>query len=129
MHSATAYVAALAGIADMRRRAGEFFARFDVMLTPTTAALAWQADKAFPEEIDGRPVGPRGHAVFSAWSNLVGAAAANIPVAMTENAAGIGVQIAAPAGHDDLILDLLRHWEEGVPAYRPSIASLGKVSA
>jgi aspartyl-tRNA(Asn)/glutamyl-tRNA(Gln) amidotransferase subunit A len=100
-HSATAYVAALAGIADMRRRGGEFFRRFDVMLTPTTAALAWQADKPYPETIDGMPVGPRGHAVFSAWSNLVGAVAANIPVAMTADAGGIGVQIAAPAGYDE----------------------------
>ena len=124
-HSATAYVAALAGIADMRRRGGEFFRRFDVMLTPTTAALAWQADKPFPETIDGTPVGPRGHAVFSAWSNLVGAVAANIPVAMTEEAGGIGVQIAAPAGYDDLILGLLRRWEESDPPYVPSIASLG----
>jgi len=124
-HSATDYVAALDGIAGMRRRAGEFFARFDVMLSPTTAALAWQADKAFPETIDGVAVGPRGHAVFSAWANLVAAAAGNIPVAMTEAAGGIGVQVTAATGYDDLVLALMRAWEAGDPPYVPSVVSSG----
>jgi aspartyl-tRNA(Asn)/glutamyl-tRNA(Gln) amidotransferase subunit A len=128
-HSATDYVAALDGIADMRRRGGAFFARFDVMLSPTTAALAWQADKPYPETIAGKPVGPRGHAVFSAWANLVGAAAANIPVAMTEDAGGIGVQVTAPAGSDDLVLALLARWEAGDPPYVPSLAASGRLAA
>lgn len=128
-HTATDYVAALNGIGDMRRRGGEFFARFDVMLSPTTAAVAWEADKPFPETIAGKPVGPRGHAVFSAWANLVGAAAANIPVAMTEDAGGIGVQVTAPAGSDDLVLALLAAWEAGDPPYVPSVAASGMLAA
>jgi aspartyl-tRNA(Asn)/glutamyl-tRNA(Gln) amidotransferase subunit A len=128
-HAATDHVAALDGIADLRRRGGAFFARFDVMLSPTTAALAWQADKPFPETIAGKPVGPRGHAVFSAWANLVGAAAANIPVAMTEDAGGIGVQVTAPAGSDDLVLALLARWEAGDPPYVPRLAGSGMLAA
>jgi aspartyl-tRNA(Asn)/glutamyl-tRNA(Gln) amidotransferase subunit A len=128
-HSAADYVAALEGIAVMRRRAGEFFARFDVMLSPTTAALAWDADKAYPETIAGTPVGPRGHAVFSAFANLIGAAAGNIPVAMTADAGGIGVQVTAPAGHDELVLALLSRWEAGDPPYVPSIAASGIFAA
>jgi aspartyl-tRNA(Asn)/glutamyl-tRNA(Gln) amidotransferase subunit A len=128
-HGAADYVAALDGIADMRRRAGVFFARFDAMLCPTTAALAWPADKAFPEKIAGAPVGPRGHAVFSAWANLVGAAAGNIPVAMTEDAGGIGVQVTAATGHDDLVLALMTAWEGGDPPYVPSIAASGIFAA
>jgi len=128
-HTAIDYVAALDGIGDMRRRGGAFFARFDVMLSPTTAALAWPADKPFPETIAGKPVGARGHAVFSAWANLVGAAAANIPVAMTEDASGIGVQVTAPAGCDDLVLALLAQWEAGDPPYAPSLAGSGMLAA
>jgi aspartyl-tRNA(Asn)/glutamyl-tRNA(Gln) amidotransferase subunit A len=128
-HSATAYVAALDGIADMRRRAGEFFSRFDAMLCPTTAALAWPADNAFPETIADRPVGPRGHAVFSAWANLVGAAGGNIPVGMTDDAGGIGVQVTAATGGDDLVLALMAAWEAGDPPYVPSIADAGLFAA
>src|SRR5258707_7809521 len=99
------------------------------MLSPTTGAVAWRAENPFAETIAGQPVGPRGHAVFRAWVNLVGAAAGNIPVAMTEDAGGIGVQIAAPAGHDDLVLSLLARWEAGDPPYVPSLAASGMAAA
>jgi aspartyl-tRNA(Asn)/glutamyl-tRNA(Gln) amidotransferase subunit A len=58
---------ALATAADIRRAAGEFFAHYDFLLCPATAALAWPADNIFPPQIDDKPVGPRGHAVFTAW--------------------------------------------------------------
>jgi aspartyl-tRNA(Asn)/glutamyl-tRNA(Gln) amidotransferase subunit A len=105
------YIDALAGIAAMRARSGQFFERFDFLLSPTTAALAWPAEEAFPPIIDGRPAGPRGHAVFSAYVNLIGAAAASFPVARTEAAGGIGMQLAAPAGHDGDVLAVAKQWE------------------
>ena len=111
--SARDYVAALDGIAAMRARSGAFFAQWDFMLSPTTAALAWPADELHPPMIDGKPVGPRGHAVFSAYSNLIGAVAANFPVAVTADAGGIGMQLAAPAGRDDDVLAILKRWEAG----------------
>ena len=110
------YVAALDGIAAMRARSGAFFAQWDFMLSPTTAALAWPADKSHPPMIDGKPVGPRGHAVFSAYSNLIGAVAANFPVAVTADAGGIGMQLAAPAGRDDDVLAILKRWETAAAA-------------
>ncbi|MBV8564123.1 MAG: amidase [Methylobacteriaceae bacterium] len=105
------YLDALAGIAEMRVAAGIFFTRFDFMLSPTTAALAWPADDAYPETIAEEPVGPRGHAVFSAWANLVGAAAANFPVAMTRDEGGIGMQVTAAAGRELDLLDIMAKWE------------------
>ena len=113
--STSDYVGALDGIMAMRVRSGDFFAKWDFMLSPTTAALAWPADEAYPPTIDGKPAGPRGHAVFSAFINLIGAAAVNLPVAKTEKAGGIGMQLAAPAGRDDELLAIAKRWETKRP--------------
>ena len=75
---------ALAAAADIRRAAGQFFANYDLLLCPATAALAWPAEEIFPREIAGKPVGPRGHAVFTGWMNVAGLPAVTAPVAMTE---------------------------------------------
>jgi aspartyl-tRNA(Asn)/glutamyl-tRNA(Gln) amidotransferase subunit A len=113
--STSDYVGALDGIMAMRVRSGDFFAKWNFMLSPTTAALAWPADEAYPPTIDGKPAGPRGHAVFSAFINLIGAAAVNLPVAKTEKAGGIGMQLAAPAGRDDELLTIAKRWETERP--------------
>jgi aspartyl-tRNA(Asn)/glutamyl-tRNA(Gln) amidotransferase subunit A len=113
--STSDYVGALDGIMAMRVRSGDFFAKWNFMLSPTTAALAWPADEAYPPTIDGKPAGPRGHAVFSAFINLIGAAAVNLPVAKTEKAGGIGMQLAAPAGRDDELLAIAKRWETERP--------------
>ncbi len=100
------YLDVLRGVEDERMKAGLFFRNWDAMLTPATAALAWQANVPFPDTIDGRPVGPRGHAVFTGWMNLVGAAALSLPVAMTEAEGGIGMQLASAPGFDEPLLAL-----------------------
>jgi len=110
-HTALDYADALARIGRMRVAAGEFFGRYDFMLSPTTAALAWPAREAFPTKIADRAVGPRGHAIFSAWVNLIGGVAANFPAAITKSEGGIGMQLAAPAGHDDAVISVLCRWE------------------
>lgn len=98
---------ALAAAADMRRAAGQFFESYDLLLCPATAALAWPADTIFPTEIDGRPVGPRGHAVFTGWMNVTGLPAITLPVAMTAIGGGIGLQIVAGHGRDRDLLDFV----------------------
>ena len=99
---------ALAVAAEVRRDAAALFARYDLLLCPAIAALAWAADAIFPPEIDGRPVGPRGHAVFTAWMNVAGLPAATVPVAMTAQDGGIGLQLVAGHGRDRDLLGLLR---------------------
>jgi aspartyl-tRNA(Asn)/glutamyl-tRNA(Gln) amidotransferase subunit A len=110
------YVGALDGIMAMRLRSGAFFSKWDFMLSPTTAALAWPAAEAYPPTIDGKAVGPRGHAVYSAYLNLIGAVGVSFPVAATPSAGGIGMQLAAPAGGDDAVLDAVRQWEAAHPS-------------
>jgi aspartyl-tRNA(Asn)/glutamyl-tRNA(Gln) amidotransferase subunit A len=99
---------ALATAADARRAAAEFFQHYDLLLCPATAALAWPAENVSPPEIDGKPVGPRGHAVFTAWMNVTGVPAVTVPLSMTQEGGGIGLQLVAGHGRDR---DLLRFLE------------------
>lgn len=65
--------AALDAMAGFRRDMGPFLARrCDAILTPSAAALPWPARDSHPPVIEGRPAGPRGHAVFTNFANLAG---------------------------------------------------------
>jgi aspartyl-tRNA(Asn)/glutamyl-tRNA(Gln) amidotransferase subunit A len=105
--TAADYLDALAGAAGIRSRAGQLFDTYDLLLCPATAALAWPAAEAFPPMIDGKPVGPRGHAIFTAWMNVAGLSAATVPVAMSADGGGIGMQLVAATGRDLDLLDFL----------------------
>ena len=106
--SAAQVLDALAVAGVVRREAAALFGRYELLLCPATAALAWPADGIFPPEIDGQPVGPRGHAVFTAWMNVAGLPAATVPVAMTARDGGIGLQLVAGHGRDRDLLAFLR---------------------
>jgi len=111
---------ALSVAAEARRSAAALFSRFDILLCPATASLAWDADTIFPPEIDGQVVGPRGHAVFTGWMNVAGLPAVTVPVAMTAEDGGIGLQIVAAHGQDRALLALLRN--------APALAGLSPAS-
>ena len=100
------YADALAKVAQVRISAARTFERYDFLLCPATAALAWSADEPFPPEIAGRPAGPRGHAVFTGWMNIAGIPALSIPVAMSPDGGGIGVQLVAEIGRDVELLQV-----------------------
>lgn len=113
--SAADYLDALAGCQALRSEAGRFFARYDLLICPSAAALAWPAGEPFPPEIDGHSVGPRGHAVFTAWMNVAGLAALSVPIDVTETAGGIGAQLVAGAGRDRTLLDLVARHSNAFP--------------
>jgi len=111
------YLDSLAVALAARASAAALFERFDMLLCPAIAALAWPAEQAFPSWIDGKPAGPRGHAIFTGWMNVAGLCAAAIPVAMTPDSGGIGMQLVAAPGRDlDLLAFLLNS---------PAIRALG----
>ncbi len=99
---------ALNAVHTLRVQAGEFFSRYDLLLCPAAAALAWPADQVFPPEIDCKPVGPRGHAVFTAWMNVAGVPAVTVPLRMTPNEGGIGAQLVAGHRRDRALLNFLQ---------------------
>lgn len=99
------YIDALAGAQQVRTLARRLFEHVDLLISPTIAALAWDARQPYPDTIDGQDVGPRGHAIFTAWANVAGLPALNVPLAMTEDGGGIGVQIIAAPGRDRALIE------------------------
>ena len=113
--TATQYFAALDSIAGLRRQLSEFFSAHDVLLTPSAAALPWPADVSHPTLIDGKAVGPRGHAIFTAIANVTGCPAISVPCAPAADGLPIGFQLIAAPGRDGLLCALAAQYERAHP--------------
>jgi aspartyl-tRNA(Asn)/glutamyl-tRNA(Gln) amidotransferase subunit A len=113
--SGVEYFFALDAVRELERNLSMFFSRYDLILTPTAAALPWPAEQPFPTTIAGEQVGPRGHAVFTAFANLAGCPAINIP--STTSAAGlpIGFQLVAASDRDGLLCAVAAQYESVAP--------------
>ena len=109
--SATNYYAAIEIVLALRQRLADFFTRIDLILTPTIAALSWPAAEPFPPVIAGQSVGPRGHAVFTAFANMAGCPAISIPCAPLTRGLPIGFQLVGRVGHDETILAAAAQYE------------------
>jgi aspartyl-tRNA(Asn)/glutamyl-tRNA(Gln) amidotransferase subunit A len=105
-YSAVDYFDALMKVRQLKRQLSEVFSRYDVILTPTTAALPWSAKEIFPEVIAGQKVGGRGHAVFTAFVNLSGCGGINVPCGLSSEGLPIGLQFVAAPKHDGLLVSL-----------------------
>jgi aspartyl-tRNA(Asn)/glutamyl-tRNA(Gln) amidotransferase subunit A len=113
--SAADYLGAIDKVEDVRRQLGEAFERVDMLLTPTAAALPWPAHEIYPPSIDGKPVGPRGHAVFTAFVNAAGCPAISLPSAPSPEGLPIGIQLVAPWGGEERLLQLAAQFERARP--------------
>ena len=111
---APALFEAFAAIHNLRRRLDEVFSRCDFILTPATAALPWPAQQSHPAEIDGKAVGPRGHAVFTAFANAAGLPAIALPCGLV-NSLPTGFQLVARPGADAALLALALQYEQAFP--------------
>lgn len=104
-------------VRDLRAAASRLFADQDVILTPASAAMPWPAADPFPPAIDGQPVGPRGHAVYTGWVNAAGLPGLALPAPV---AAGlpIGVQLIGDLGSEPMLLELAATLESRGCAFR-----------
>jgi aspartyl-tRNA(Asn)/glutamyl-tRNA(Gln) amidotransferase subunit A len=109
---ATAYYGAIDAITRLRQTLHAFFARYDLILTPSIAALSWPAAEPFPPIIDGQAVGPRGHAVFTAFANMTGCPAISIPGLPSKSGLPIGFQLVGAIGQDETLLDVAAAYEQ-----------------
>jgi aspartyl-tRNA(Asn)/glutamyl-tRNA(Gln) amidotransferase subunit A len=122
-YTASDYLQALIEIDQMKSRFARLFETTDLILTPTIAALAWPIGETHPTEIDGRSVGPRGHAVFTAVANALGLPAINLPSQPAQDGSRIGVQLLGPSGSDGLLLAVAAQYEDELAALEwPSLS-------
>ncbi len=88
----------------IRRAAAAFFTAHDLMLSPTTACVAWPVGQLGPPVIGGKPVDPRGHAVFTPLWNHGQNPAISIPCGRGRDGLPVGLQIAGAVGEDRRVL-------------------------
>lgn len=121
---ATRYFEALDRVAGLRANVARLFTEYDVLLTPTAAALPWLATETHPETIAGCPVGPRGSAIFTGFVNAAGLPAITLPCTPADNGLPIGMQLIGPFGADGMLCALASQFEQASPwAHRwPSLA-------
>jgi len=111
----TEYFNALDAVKELQRSLSVFFGRYDLIMTPTAAALPWPAAEPFPTMIAGEKVGPRGHAVFTAFANMAGCPGISIPAAPSTGGLPIGFQLVAAPGRDGLLCALAAQYESVCP--------------
>jgi aspartyl-tRNA(Asn)/glutamyl-tRNA(Gln) amidotransferase subunit A len=97
--------AVFAAVSRLEHALASLFAEADAFLLPNVAALAWPIGLKYPPEIDGRSVGSRGHAVFTALANAAGLPALALPVGVVDGLP-VGAQIVGRHGADRAVLDL-----------------------
>ncbi|WP_213774277.1 amidase [Bradyrhizobium sp. dw_78] len=117
-YAAKDYLNALDIIAAMQRTFDRFFERYDFLITPATAAMPWPAKESHPPVIDGQPVGPRGHAVFTPFANALGLPAISLPCRIDDGALPVGVQIVTAANRDRSLLSFAREFESRLFVHR-----------
>jgi aspartyl-tRNA(Asn)/glutamyl-tRNA(Gln) amidotransferase subunit A len=113
--SAVHYVRMLDRLQAFRARTSERWGAFDVLLTPTTAAPAWQAELDAPPTIGGRPGSGATQGMFCGWVNALGFSGLSVPGLPHPDGRPIGLQIVAPFGNDEIALQVARQLETRMP--------------
>lgn len=109
--SGRALWAMLETIGRLRVEVSRFFADWDLVMTPACAAQPWPAGESHPETIDGKPVGPRGHAVYTGWVNACGHPAVALPAGRDAKGMPVGFQLVGDLGSEDMLIGLAETWE------------------
>jgi aspartyl-tRNA(Asn)/glutamyl-tRNA(Gln) amidotransferase subunit A len=109
------YLAGIQVFEKLRTESERLFERWDIVMTPSAAALPWPAEQPYPEAIDGKKVGPRGHAVYTGWVNACGIPAINLPCAPSRRGMPIGFQLVARFGNEKLLFELATRYEAANP--------------
>lgn len=114
---ATKYIDLLSKVQQFRTNLAVLFESYDVILTPSVAAMPWPRAESHPEQINGRDVGPRGHAIFTPFANAGGLPGINVPTPRAVNALPNGCQIVGPFGSDLKLVKLAEDYAQHLGAY------------
>ncbi|MBS0639600.1 MAG: amidase [Proteobacteria bacterium] len=99
----------------LRAAMSVFFETTDMILTPAAAALPWPKSESHPLTIDGQEVGPRGHAVFTAFANIAGLPGLALPTGFSRSGLPIGLQLVGAPGTDAALLAVGLAYEQARP--------------
>lgn len=89
----------------------QFFTEYDFLLTPTTACVSWPVEQVYPNLIENKQAGPRGHAVFTPLFNIALVPAISVPCGTGRDGLPVGLQIVAPRLHDRPLLAMAQRAE------------------
>lgn len=125
--SGVRYLEAITRIWELRNSADEVFGDADFLMTPTSAAMPWPCEVPYPVKIANIDAGPRGHAIFTGFVNLLGLPAISLPARSTVDGLPIGFQLIARYGQESGLLDLATQYEAAFPWAQewPALASEG----
>ena len=119
------YLTALDAISKMRPAFEALFEQYDFLITPTAAAMPWPARETHPHTIDGKTVGPRGHAVFTPIANALGLPAISMPCPVETGAMPIGFQVFASWDRDRPLCEFAQAYERRFGHHQwPSLSAL-----
>ena len=120
------YSQALRDLERFKLRMALFFDRFDLLVTPATAVVAFPLRQR-PREIDGKPVGRLwGPFPFTVAFNLSGQPAASVPCGFSRDGLPVGLQIVGRCAQEATVLQASAAFEEARP-WRDKIPPFAEV--
>ncbi|MGY3437411.1 MULTISPECIES: amidase [unclassified Marinovum] len=115
--------AAITAVQRLRVETSRLFGDWDVILMPTAAAQPWPAEVSHPDQIDGQPVGPRGHAIYTGWVNAAGHPGLAVPAGTDPAGLPIGCQLIGDLGGESRLIALAAQVAERGEGWRwPALA-------
>jgi amidase len=116
--SVDAYFAALDDLNTYRRQIGNWFAQYDIWLSPTCAQVS-QPNAEYGMNLAIPPLEFLLHedrpCQFMVWANVCGAPAISLPLAHHSNGLPIGIQLGAKPGYEELLIGLGAELEIAMP--------------
>jgi len=116
---------AIAYRGELGQRMGEFFGRWDALLTPTLACLPPPIGFLSPDvaDLDGYLARKRAYSPFAAIANVCGTPAMSVPLWWSEEGLPAGMMFTGPYGSEGLLFRLAgqlegaRPWHDRHPPY------------
>jgi aspartyl-tRNA(Asn)/glutamyl-tRNA(Gln) amidotransferase subunit A len=113
--SANAYLKMALRRNDLWQQVRRFFARYDLLLTPSVAVPAFELGREGVEVVDGQRVGRLGWTPFTFPFNLTGQPAITVPCGFTSAGLPVGLQIVGRRYGEQAILRAAAAFEAAAP--------------
>jgi amidase len=116
--SAADVISARAALNVTRRKVGEFFEKYDLLLTPTTAQLPVPIGTIHQNQdvaLEDWYLGTAQFNAFTSLFNATGLPAISLPLCQSAAGLPLGIQFAAGFGQEDLLIRIAGAFEEALP--------------